>query len=199
MTYSNDPAHDTTTTVTDKEYVYSAEIVIDKYAGQEDVADTSKKLAGAEFVLYKEEAGVKSYYKYTAAAGETPAKVEWVAKAADATVVTTDANGAAEFNGLKNGTYQLLEIKAPTGYNLLTDPVEVDINVELADDKILTEGEIVACEVNLSVTKQVENNTGVELPSTGGMGTTIFYTVGGLLMAAAVVLLITKKKLSNEQ
>jgi len=199
LTYSNDPANKTTTTVTDKEYVYSAEIVIDKYAGKEDETDTSEKLAGAEFVLYKEVSGVKSYYKYTAASGETPAAVTWVGKAADATVVTTDAKGAAEFDGLENGTYQLLEIKAPTGYNLLTAPVEVVIDAELEDDKILVDGEIVACEVDLSVPALVENNTGAQLPSTGGMGTTIFYTVGAALMAGAAILLVTKKKLANQE
>ena len=45
----------------------------------------------------------------------------------------------------------------------------------------------------------VVNKAGVELPSTGGMGTTIFYTVGGILMAGAAILLITKKKMANEQ
>ena len=43
---------------------------------------------------------------------------------------------------------------------------------------------------------KIENKTGVELPSTGGVGTTIFYVIGGLLMAVAVVLLVTKKKMS---
>ena len=45
-------------------------------------------------------------------------------------------------------------------------------------------------------TVEIENNTGTELPSTGGVGTTIFYVIGGLLMAVAVVLLVTKKKMS---
>jgi LPXTG-motif cell wall-anchored protein len=46
---------------------------------------------------------------------------------------------------------------------------------------------------------RVINLTGFELPSTGGMGTTLFYTIGGLMMAGAAVLLITKKRLANEQ
>ena len=200
LTYSNDPANNTTTTVIDKEYFYSAEIVIDKYDGtgldasatEEDIA-AAKRLDGAEFVLYKEVAGAKMYYKYTAADG-----VEWVEKVADATVKTTIA-GAAKFAGLENGTYQLLEVKAPTGYNLLTAPVEVTIAAELDDDRELLEGEIVACELNLSLDTQVANNTGVQLPSTGGVGTTIFYTVGGVMMAAAVVLFVTKKKLAVQE
>ena len=49
---------------------------------------------------------------------------------------------------------------------------------------------------NSTGTVKIENKTGVELPSTGGVGTTIFYVIGGLLMAVAVVLLVTKKKMS---
>ena len=44
---------------------------------------------------------------------------------------------------------------------------------------------------------QVINNTGIELPHTGGIGTTIFYAVGGVLVLAAVVLLVTKKRMSS--
>lgn len=50
----------------------------------------------------------------------------------------------------------------------------------------------------LTVTEGVANNTGVELPATGGMGTTIFYVVGSILVLVAVVLLVTKKRMSNK-
>ena len=50
----------------------------------------------------------------------------------------------------------------------------------------------------LTVTEGVANNTGVELPATGGMGTTIFYVVGSILGLVAVVLLVTKKRMSNK-
>lgn len=179
LKYSNDPTDGTKTTTTppDEETVYSSKIVIDKYAA----GDESKKLAGATFVLYKvDQEGAKQYYKYN----ESEKKVEWVADKAQATSKTTDSNGAANFDGLANGTYYLEETKAPDGYNLLDQAVEV----------VISGGKT---EVELTVTQKVENNTGSQLPSTGGMGTTIFYVLGSILVLGAVVLLITKKRMST--
>lgn len=188
LTYSNDPitgaTYTTTPTVVN---VYTSKIVIDKV---EKVAEgtTAKKLAGAEFVLYKEvTAGEKTshfYYKWN----DTEKKVEWVEEkpgiTTACTVVTTDDNGAASFDGLANGTYYLVETKAPDGYNQLTDPVEVKV-----------EGG--AVEAKLTVTAKVENSAGTLLPSTGGMGTTIFYVLGAVLVVGAGVLLVTKKRMSD--
>lgn len=98
--------------------------------------------------------------------------------------MTTDNNGTATFGGLADGTYYLEEIKAPAGYNQLTDPVEVKVEGGTA-------------EVNLTVTAKVENSAGTLLPSTGGMGTTVFYVLGFVLVMGAVVLLVTKKRMSN--
>ena len=117
LTYSNDPTDTskTTTTPEDKETVYSAKVVINKYVK----GSNNEKLAGAEFVLYKEvktdgsDTTTKYYYKWN----ETDKKVEWTTNKADATVKITDANGAAAFDGLKDGTYYLEEVKAPAGYN----------------------------------------------------------------------------------
>ncbi len=179
LKYSNDPTDGTKTTTTppDEETVYSSKIVIDKYAA----GDESKKLAGATFVLYKEDqSGAKQYYKYNA----TEKKVEWVADKAQATSKTTDDNGAANFDGLANGTYYLEETKAPDGYNLLDQPVEV----------VIHGGDT---EAELTVTGKVANNTGSQLPATGGMGTTIFYVLGSILVLGAVVLLIVKKRMST--
>lgn len=184
LTYSNDPTNSEskTTTPPDEETVYSAKIVIDKYAANKDNAeDTSKKLAGAQFVLYKMDGTNKLYYKWNT----TTEKVEWVERA-KADVVTTDGDGAAFFAGIADGTYYLEEIAAPAGYNLLKDPVEVTVagsKTEIA---------------KLTVTEQVANSTGTELPSTGGMGTTIFYVLGGVLMAGAFVLLVVRKRMRTE-
>ena len=156
--------------------------MIDKYAANKDNAeDTSKKLAGAQFVLYKLDGTNKLYYKWNT----TTEKVEWVERA-KADVVTTDGDGAAFFAGIADGTYYLEEIAAPAGYNLLKDPVEVTVagsKTEIA---------------KLTVTEQVANSTGTELPSTGGMGTTIFYVLGGVLMAGAFVLLVVRKRMRTE-
>ena len=188
LTYSNDPTNTESkeTTPPDEETVYSAKIVIDKYeAGNEE-----KKLAGAEFVLYKLENGNKQYYKYVPATETEVAKVEWVDDIKDATHVTTDESGVAHFDGLKDGTYYLEEIKAPAGYNLLPNPAEVVINGGNATVENMS---------SLTVTAKVANNTGSELPSTGGMGTTIFYVLGSILLVGAAVLLITKKRMNNNK
>ena len=186
LKYSNDPTDSTSTTTTPSDTkVYSSKIVIDKY--EDGSAD--KKLAGAKFVLYKEvttdegaeAVTTKLYYKWN----ETAQKVEWVENKADATVKTTESNGAASFDGIANGTYYLEEIEAPAGYNQLKEPVQVTVNGGTA-------------EAQLTVTQPVANSTGTELPSTGGMGTTLFYTLGAILVLGAGVLLVTKKRMSEK-
>ena len=183
LTYSNNPTDSESKTTTPKyeETVYSAKLVIDKY--QKD--NKSKKLANAKFVLKNDEG---KYYKYTAATESAAAQVEWVKNQADATEVTTDTNGAAAFNGLKDGTYKLVETAAPAGYNLLANEVEVTINGADATEVDLS---------SLTATAKVENSTGTTIPETGGIGTTIFYVAGGLLVLGAVILLITKKRMSS--
>ena len=186
LKYSNDPTDSTSTTTTPSDTkVYSSKIVIDKY----ETGDTTKKLAGAKFVLYKEvttdegadAVTTKLYYKWN----ETAQKVEWVENKANATVKITDSNGAASFDGIANGTYYLEEIEAPAGYNQLKEPVKVTVSG----------GDTVA---ELTVTQPVANSTGTELPSTGGMGTTLFYTLGAILVLGAGVLLVTKKRMSEK-
>lgn len=188
LTYSNDPTDTskTTTTPEDKETVYSAKVVINKYVK----GSNTEKLAGAEFVLYKEvktdgsDTTTKYYYKWN----ETDKKVEWTTDKAQATVKTTDDKGAASFDGLKDGTYYLEEVEAPAGYNLLKDPVQITVNGANATTANLS---------SLTVTGNVENSSGAELPETGGMGTTIFYVLGSVLILAAVVLLVTRKRMSS--
>ena len=151
-----------------------------------DAYNNNTPLAGAEFILRKgNETDGYTYLKYTAAIGDTPAVVEWVNDIKDATVYTTDANGSAIISGIAEGTYELVEIKAPEGYNLLSEPVTVTVPTPAEEGQD-----------HDNVTIIVKNSTGSELPSTGGIGTTIFYIVGGVLMVAAVVLFATKKRMS---
>lgn len=188
LTYSNDPTDTskTTTTPEDKETVYSAKVVINKYVK----GSNTEKLAGAEFLLYKEvktdgsDTTTKYYYKWN----ETDKKVEWTTDKAQATVKITNDEGAASFDGLKDGTYYLEEVEAPAGYNLLKGPVPVTVNGANATTADLS---------SLTVTGNVENSSGAELPETGGMGTTIFYVLGSVLILAAVVLLVTRKRMSS--
>ena len=85
--------------------------------------------------------------------------------------------GKIVVKGLKNGEYQFEETVAPSGYNKLT--ARQSVNIE---------------DNNASI--DVINNAGTELPSTGGMGTTIFYVLGSILAVGAIVLLVTKKRMS---
>ena len=183
LTYSNNPTTgETKDSQPQKKEVYSAKIVIDKFeTGKQDTV----KLEGAEFVLYKEETientKTTTYYKWN----DTDQKVEWVTTQADATTVRTDNKGAASFKGLADGTYQLVETKAPAGYNQLTGPQEVKVAGSTTDT------------TKLSVEAKVANSAGTLLPSTGGMGTTIFYVLGAVLVVGAGVLLVTKKRMSQ--
>lgn len=180
LTYSNDPVNNTTATTTpDEETVYSAKIVIDKYAAGSE----STKLEGAEFYMYKKVGEANKYYKVA-----DNGVVSWVDTKETATKMTTNAQGAASFDGIADGTYYLEEVKAPAGYNLLTGPVEVTVNGTTA-----TEADSSA----LTVTKAIENNTGSLLPSTGGVGTTMMFIVGGALALGAAVLFVTKKRMSK--
>lgn len=181
LTYTNDPTAagqiETGEPVIEK--VYTSSIVINKY----DAASTDTKLAGAKFVLYKLNAeNTKLYYKWN----ETKKIVEWVTDIANATEVETDASGSASFNGLANGTYYLEETAAPAGYNMMTEPKEITIN-----------GGDEAQATSLTATANVANSTGPVLPSTGGIGTTVFYIAGAVLVVGAVVLLVTRKRMSN--
>jgi len=185
LVYSNDPTDNSKTQEIDKPpvKVYSAKIVIDKY----DAGDDTHKLSGAKFVLYKKDGNTEKYYKYTPADGTTAAKVEWVDSINDgATEVTTDQDGAASFDGLKDGTYYLHETKAPSGYNELASDEQITIDNKDADPPVLR------------FTVPIANGNGSLLPEAGGMGTYLFYILGGALVAAAAGLMIAKRRGNNE-
>ena len=180
LVYSNNPTDSKKHgELTDKETVYSAKIKIVKY--HDALEDTNNRLPNAKFVLSKKvmegEKEVVKYYKYDTSAN----KVTWVDTRKEADAFVTTVNGEAEVRGLKNGTYYLIETEAPAGYNLLAEPVKVEINGSDANVESLT------------VTTNVENHTGSLLPGTGGIGTRIFYIAGAALLLGAVVVLLVKK------
>ena len=150
-----------------------------KHAG----TDTKHLLPGAEFRLYK----TVSEATYYAQFNTNGLLTGWTTDAT-ATGVTMTSNDKTELvlNGLDAGTYYLEEAKAPDGYNKLITPVTVTISKE---------GVVSPAENGIVY---VSNNAGATLPSTGGMGTTLFYVIGGGLMVAAVVLLVTKKRMENK-
>lgn len=118
---------------------------------------------------------------------------------------TTGADGVITFEGLGEGTYFITELKTKDGYNLLTAPITVKIDATIDATSGTT-----SCTWTATVNSEkatfaddmvkltVKNNKGSVLPITGGIGTTIFYVIGGLLVCGAVVMAITKKKLSVE-
>ena len=104
-----------------------------------------------------------------------------------------DNKGKLNIQGLKpNQTYYLYETKAPNGYNKLTAPVTITIDKD---------GNVTGCTTaNHEIqTLYVENKTGSTLPSTGGMGTKLFYTIGGILMAGAAIILVVRKRRSDAE
>lgn len=111
---------------------------------------------------------------------------------------TTDAKGLITFEGLGAGTYYITELKAKGGYNLLTAPITVTITAAPSATGCSWTVSTNATFADDMVKLTVENNKGSVLPITGGIGTTIFYVIGGLLVCGAVVMAITKKKLSVE-
>lgn len=109
--------------------------------------------------------------------------------------------GDITINGLDDATeYYLYETKAPAGYNRLTDAVRFEITATYSDagDSCTSVTARVNNDDQPSVSVNVRNNKGSTLPSTGGIGTTIFYVIGGGLMAVAAVLLVTKKRMNNK-
>lgn len=156
----------------DQAKVWTAKVNVNKRVA----SSAGQPLEGAGFKLKNSD---NKYYKWDATNGVT-----WVAKAS-ADEIFTNAQGAltTEFKGLANGTYTLEETTIPKGYNKMDDTT-----VTIADSD--------ATNTNLSQVKTVINNAGTVLPSTGGIGTTIFYIIGTLLVIGAGILLVTRRRMS---
>ncbi len=188
------------------------ELPVRKVTGK---GELQKGLAGAKFSLklkdgsdtkiqFVKDDACKSIFDPSSVAeiaGETPAKptidkyrVATPAEIADNnvqkfTIITTNNDGYFVLVGLDSGTYTLTEEEAPAGFSVLDDPLTISIQP--------------SGQINWN-TKQVQmvnvvNNPGTELPSTGGIGTTIFYVAGSILLVGAAILLIVKKRMSDEK
>ena len=109
-----------------------------------------------------------------------------------------DDNGVMKFTGLGEGTYTLTEVTAPNGYNKI-DPIEFTISFNpdskefSSDDENMTYNGVSG---ELEVT--IVNLPGSTLPSTGGIGTTIFYVIGSALVLGTVVALVVKRRMNDE-
>lgn len=175
---------DKSETTHDKTITKTYEIPVFKYTG----ADTP--LAGANFTLEKE----GSSEAVSLISIDTPAEKQGdfyrvaVTDEIGNSTVTTGDTGKFTIQGLDAGTYYLTETQQPAGYNKLKDPIKIKID-EAGVIKVVTDKEDEVTEV------KVLNKTGSILPSTGGMGTTLFYIFGAILVIGSGVVLITKKRM----
>ncbi len=177
---------DTLTTAPSETDTRTWDFKIHKYA---EHANGKKALAGASFRLHRaEENGALVNFTQTAENGtyRVCTKDDDPASHVHITEMTTGENGNLHLEGLDSGLYYLEETKAPDGYNRLKNPVEIRIG---------TEGEINMDTMSCGdITVRIENKSGSEMPSTGGVGTVIFYVTGTALLILAGVMLAVKKK-----
>ena len=158
-----------------------------------DGTDKTIMLTGAEFQLKKGDDIIK-LVKVEEGKTYRIATADEITAAGDTLVDTIVTNGnTVTINGLDlDDTYSLVETKAPTGYNKLDNPIEVK-----ATSSTTGEGES-AVTTTTFVKKDVENNKGTTLPSTGGIGTTIFYIVGAVLVIGAGIFLFVRRRMGHE-
>lgn len=189
LQYSNNPRPDGeywgyTPTPESEVYVYTYQLNNTKRAETEN----GTPLPGAVFQLYSD-ADCKNEVKlYQDGEFYYPIKN---ATGKEAVEMKSAANGQFNVKGLDAGTYYLRETTPPAGYSACPDTTIV---ISATHD-----GNRVNLESSKLYTTIINNKAGgITLPSTGGIGTTIFYVVGGGLMVAAIVLLVTKKRMENK-
>lgn len=220
LDYSNNPYGDEDekgTTPWDTVIVFTYKIDVSKVDGK-----TDEPLAGAEFELFKKvvvganeaksQGELLDGYYEEKVSGET-VYYHWVKFGSIEPTRQDNGSYTGSAEGIDDGVYKLVETKTPTGYNTIEDiiftvsathdvdaenPALTAMTVTPADvfTVNMTTGEVATPTGIISGT--VKNNQGSSLPETGGIGTTIFYTVGGILVVAAVILLVTKKRMSAE-
>ena len=185
-----------------EETIYTYAIALKK------VSDKGKNLPGAvfEFPFYVQTTpDANGAYIY---AGTTPGE-------GLTNQITTPDSGVIVVKGVKSGSYEITEVTAPAGYNKLTAPVTVQAvktsststhtTVYLDKDGNVVDVSAKEIEVKVDIDTiaatavVVVNKAGTELPSTGGMGTTVFYVLGAVLVVGAGVLLVTKKRMSQSE
>lgn len=210
------------TTPDDGVIVFTYGVDINKYTGSID-----NKLANAKFAIYKMNDEEKTYLSFgkdgitelTGRPSDADVAAATMTEASKGIWVSTDSNDI-QIKGLDAGTYYIEELAAPDSYNKLTAPIEVTVTPTYMTDRQVWEYSITGQAVNaennakalteLEITNarnvsiadgkgkiDIENKQGSTLPSTGGMGTKLFYLGGGAMVAVAGIVLITKKRMSK--
>lgn len=198
VTYTNNPndeqAGENGKTPDDVVIVFTYQTIVNKVTknpNYDSTVEGSKEyipLKGAGFTLYKKNA----FGTYEAVGSELVGE--------DMTTFT--------WSGLDDGDYKLVETTTPAGYNTIAD-IEFTISAGHVDGDSpylntlsgnVTSGTATFTAVvnDGSLSTDVVNNSGTQLPSTGGIGTTIFYVLGSVLVIGAAVLLVTKKRMSTK-
>lgn len=191
---------------------FEGNITLTKYGEKEDVQEEAPKLSGAEFEVRKGEAGATlafkeiktgdvgtSYkyvpdseaYNYTEAEDGTQTK--GALKAGYVTKVVTGSDGTVKVQGLDAGTYYFKEVKAPKGYSVNTSDVSAEITTGRKDGKVNQAADVVSQKTSMTDTKLSS------LPSTGGIGTTIFTVAGCVIMIVAAGLFFASRKKSDNK
>ena len=163
--------------------------------------ETETPLAGAEFILSRTNGGATQYAQVEEKTGATQVTYKitgWTSDEPSDATFTTPADGKFLVEGLDAGAYKLTETNPPAGYNKLKDPIAFTITASIATDGTHAGTATVTYNTSSTGTIKVENKTGSELPSTGGMGTTVLYVLGGILVVGAGVALVTRKRMGNK-
>lgn len=161
--------------------VYTYKIPVFKYT-LKDTAET--KLSGAKFKLYRGSKDVNNIVKF-----DSNGNTYTYNKSGTVEELESGTDGYVNINGLAAGTYTLEETKAPDGYNKLKDTITITVNQKTDGTK-----EILSNNKATNGTVKVLNNKGSLLPSTGGMGTTLIYLIGGALVLGSGIVLANKKR-----
>ena len=112
---------------------------------------------------------------------------------------TSGTDGKVTFGKLGEGTYTIVETKSPTGYNKLANPIKIQITATPSDKGCTWSYKKDNGTASNSNSFMIENSQGSTLPSTGGVGTKLFYLFGGMLAVGSGVVLVTKKRMSYEK
>lgn len=202
--------------ITDQAIVYTFALGVEKVDGS-----TRTPLANVTFDLYSYE-GEEEVTEDILKSSGTPISVaqtgagvgHYVVDGAGNATLTTDAEGNIVVNGLKNGNYYLVETKTNAGYNLLKEPVKVEINVTFATTtETKTETDLDGNTTSTTTVKttsfeggkdntgtyeiEVQNNKGFQLPTTGGTGTILASLIGILLMGGGAFVFFSSRKKKN--